>query len=164
MITVTRKLTADYGHRVLRHESKCKHLHGHLAVIEVTVEAPELDDLGRVVDFGCLKQILGGWVDANWDHNILLNKKDPLQVMYQNMGDREIGLADAETGQVMGCIDPVFGGKAPYVMKYGNPTAENMAREFCEVAQALLPAPLRVMKVRVYETPNCWADYEPPRV
>ena len=36
MITCTRKIEFDYGHRVFKHGSKCKHIHGHRGVIEVT--------------------------------------------------------------------------------------------------------------------------------
>ena len=55
MPTITKKLEFDYGHRVLGHEGKCRHLHGHRGVAEVTVYAPSLDNLGRVVDFGAIK-------------------------------------------------------------------------------------------------------------
>ena len=62
--TCTRKLEFDAAHRVMEHESKCRHLHGHRYVAEVTVATSELDGLGRVLDFGLLKTELGGWIDA----------------------------------------------------------------------------------------------------
>ena len=136
MITATRKLEFDYGRRVLRHESKCKHLHGHRGVIEVTVSAPDLDSIGRVIDFGQIKSILGKWVDDNWDHQVLLHADDPQLLHLTN-------------------TEP----KPPYVMKSGNPTAENMAREFFEVAKTLLQPPLKIESVRMWETPNCYAEY-----
>ena len=42
---ITRRMPAvDAGHRLQRHESKCRSLHGHRYEFELTVEAAELDD------------------------------------------------------------------------------------------------------------------------
>lgn len=137
---ITRRIEFDSGHRVYQHESKCAHLHGHRYVAEITVTSPKLDTLGRVVDFSVLKTEVGGWVDNNWDHNFLVHADDPLRG-YLEGGDLH--------------------GRWPYVMKHGNPTAENIAHELFEVAVLLLePYPITVKRVRVYETPNCWADYD----
>ena len=76
MIFATRKLHFDAAHRVMQHESKCKYLHGHRYVVEATFEAAQLDDLGRVVDFGVIKERLGQWLDAHWDHATILYQKD----------------------------------------------------------------------------------------
>jgi len=130
--TITRVIEFDAGHRVLGHEGKCKHLHGHRYRVELTVEAPKLDPLGRVIDFSCLKEIVGGWVDREWDHNMLLRSDDPL----------------IESGLLT---------RAPYIFD-SNPTAENMAQELFRIARSLLSSDLSVVRVRVYETPNCWAD------
>ena len=54
--TCARRLEFDSGHRVLRHESKCRHVHGHRYVLELTCAAAQLDDLGRVIDFGVTRQ------------------------------------------------------------------------------------------------------------
>jgi len=137
MTTVTRRLEFDYGHRVLGHGGKCRSLHGHRGVAEVTVRADGLDRLGMVVDFGKIKELIGGWLDANWDHALLLNAADP-QLSH---------LAATEE-------------RPPYAVKYGNPTAENMARELYEKCQELLTVSgLEVTNVRLWETPACCADY-----
>lgn len=60
---IMRKFEFDYAHRVLGHESKCKHLHGHRGVAEVIVSSPGLDSLGRIIDFGIVKQRVGKWID-----------------------------------------------------------------------------------------------------
>ena len=143
MITITRRLEFDYGHRVLGHEGKCRHLHGHRGVVEITVQAPELDSIGRVVDFGVIKRLVGGWIDNNWDHNFLMHPDDPLNKIIRDAQDKD---------------DP-FQGREPYVMREGNPTAENMAKELFYVAQVLLTFDLEVIKIRIWETPSCYADY-----
>ena len=74
--TCTRKIEFDSAHRVMKHESKCRHLHGHRYVAEITAAADGLDDLGRVIDFSVLKSVVGGWVDDAWDHGTLANDAD----------------------------------------------------------------------------------------
>jgi 6-pyruvoyltetrahydropterin/6-carboxytetrahydropterin synthase len=137
MRTCTRRLEFDAAHRVMRHESKCKHLHGHRYAIEVTcASAAGLDDLGRVIDFGVIKERLGAWIDDTLDHGTLLNEKDA-------------ALKAACTAN----------GWRHFVME-GNPTAENIAEMLFHKAQILfVDAGVEPVRVRVYETPNCWADY-----
>ncbi len=135
-ITCTRKIEFDAAHRVMLHESKCKNLHGHRYVVEVTAQAPELDALGRVVDFGVLKDKLGGWIDEHWDHQTILFDED-----------KALGSAiAAETGQ------PIFYLNA-------NPTAENMAKHLLEkVCPTLFSGALKIVKITLRETPNCWVE------
>lgn len=154
MPTITRRIEFDAGHRVLGHEGKCRHIHGHRYCAEVTVTAPDLDDLGRVLDFGIVKAIVGGWVDSNWDHNLLLHKDDPL------VGCWSIAVGERRDPDAY-LMREMFGGKPPYIMQCGNPTAENIATELMVKAQELLHTVdpvMHVSRVRVYETPNCWAD------
>jgi len=140
MITVTRAFEFDAGHRVMGHEGKCRFLHGHRYKALVTIAAPFIDKIGRVVDFGQMKQSIGEWIDNNWDHRLLLNHKDKLLT---------------ETNDILVHFDQL-----PYLMKYGNPTAENMARELFDVCKQLVSdTGLIVTRVRLYETPNCHADY-----
>lgn len=140
-VTATRLLEWDSAHRVLRHESKCATLHGHRYRAEIECEAPKLDDVGRVVDFGVVKEVVGAWIDENWDHTTLVNQRDTRLCEFT--------------------VDEHAAGKrAPYIF-VGEPTAENIAKELADVAQKLLHkknAALTVRRVRVYETPNCYAE------
>ena len=136
MPVCTRRLEFDSAHRVMLHESKCRHLHGHRYVAEVTVAASELDDLGRVIDFSCIKELVGGWIDAELDHGTLAN-------------DNDHDLIEL-------CRDSEW---KVYTMPC-NPTAENIARLLFEKGNELLCGKgVWVTHVRIYETPNCWADY-----
>lgn len=158
-ITCTRRLAFDAGHRVVGHEGKCRHLHGHRYEIEVTA-APAaacqnpagcwsgcshgdgLDELGRVVDFGIIKQRLGGWVDRMLDHAMLLWAEDPLL--------KTVCLFDVAPGHK----------QRVYTLPH-NPTAENLAREFGEMVCPTLFAGtgIEVVQVVVHETPNCYATW-----
>jgi 6-pyruvoyltetrahydropterin/6-carboxytetrahydropterin synthase len=138
-ITCTRRIEFDAAHRVKRHESKCKNLHGHRYVLEISVSAPELDALGRVVDFGVLKEKLGGWIDIHWDHQTILWQEDT-------------ALGEAIQQQT---------DQAVYYLPE-NPTAENMVKYLLQnICPTLLPAPLKVEKLKLWETPNCSAEIVP---
>ncbi|MCR4773652.1 MAG: 6-carboxytetrahydropterin synthase [Prevotella sp.] len=65
------------GHRVVGHENKCSHLHGHNYRIHFSVMAEQLDNVGRVMDFSIIKSTLCQWLEDNFDHKFLMWEKDP---------------------------------------------------------------------------------------
>lgn len=128
----------DAAHRVPGHENKCKHLHGHRYEVELTCEAAHLDNLGRVVDFGVMKNIVGQWIDDNLDHNVILFLNDPLVDILNS--------SSATTRSVF--------------TMHAIPTAENIAELiFVTAGKLLQKCGVSVRNVRVWETPNCFADY-----
>ena len=78
MFRVTREIEFCYGHRLLNYEGKCRHLHGHNGRAVITLEGPELDRSGMLVDFAEIKRKVQHWIDENLDHNMLLCRDDPL--------------------------------------------------------------------------------------
>lgn len=137
MISCTRRIHFDAAHRVMEHESKCKHLHGHRYVVEASFTATQLDELGRVIDFGVIQERLGGWVDTYWDHNTVLHE-----------ADKELGKSIAASTH-----------QAIFYMPT-NPTAENMAAYLLHTVCPALFAEsgITCTRIRLYETPNCYAD------
>lgn len=136
------------GHRVVGHESKCRHIHGHnyrihfVCVPQDWVDGGELqsgnlDEIGRVIDFGVIKERLAMWLEEVWDHKTLMWVKDPMvKVLHSSMKDSVVVV--------------------PF-----NPTAENMARFLVEVVG---PAQLKgtgvvLQTVRIDETRKCSATY-----
>lgn len=137
-ISCTRRIEFDAAHRVMQHESKCKYLHGHRYAIEATFEAKSsLDNLGRVVDFGVIKELLGGWVDDNWDHNTILHVDD------KSLGEQIASELDQDI----------------YYLPQ-NPTAENMAEYLISniCPQLFAEYDITCTIIRLYETPNCYAE------
>lgn len=143
MITCTRRLQFCAGHRVYGHESKCAHLHGHNYVALITARVGELDEIGRVIDFGVLKEKVGGWIEEHWDHKMVLYQIDPLRALW---------------------LDPTDGRETPHPdslwLAPFNPTAENMARYLLDYVgpHALKDTGVRVMRVELWETENCRAE------
>jgi 6-pyruvoyltetrahydropterin/6-carboxytetrahydropterin synthase len=70
MFTV--KVTASFSaaHRLKGYQGNCERLHGHNYRVEVSVESPNLDATGIVVDFRDLKTILKGILE-DMDHQYL---------------------------------------------------------------------------------------------
>ena len=139
MITCTRCIEWDMGHRVLNHEGKCARLHGHRYKAEITCYANDLDEVGRVIDFGVIKAKLGEWIDDTWDHRTMICRDDTelLQVNLSLKG-------------------------AHFVVSNNNPTAENIAQMLYYQAHQMLTAHgVTPVKVRVWETPNCYAECSP---
>lgn len=136
-ITCTRKLHFSAGHRVMGHEGKCATPHGHNYYVHFFAEADSLDDVGRVIDFSVIKEKLGGWIDRNWDHTFLVYS------------------LDVETIQALSVMPKL---REPYICPF-NPTAENMALYLLhEIApRELFGTSIRVSKVVLYETENCYA-------
>lgn len=142
MITCTRRIEFDAAHRIINHESKCKMLHGHRYALEATFAAKELnnnelDNLGRVIDFGEIRRVLGSWIDDNLDHNTILSIKD--QKLGENISDL--------TGQKIYYMDET-------------PTAENIARHiFRDICPKLFAEKnVKCVAIKLYETPNCYTN------
>src|SRR5262245_56077209 len=81
LLSITRKLEFDAGHRIPNHESKCRNVHGHRYVLECTVTGPQVSQAGdssesMIVDFGALKEIMNQYVVNVWDHAMLVWQED----------------------------------------------------------------------------------------
>lgn len=136
--SAVRRIQFCAGHRVFKHESKCHRLHGHNYVAFFHAQGSGgLDELGRVIDFGVLKEKLASWIEANWDHGFILWKKDTAAVeAIQRLDGQHVFLLST------------------------NPTAENMAAHLLHV---VAPAVLQgtgvvVHKVVLWETENCFVE------
>ncbi|HYG45868.1 MAG TPA: 6-carboxytetrahydropterin synthase QueD [Bordetella sp.] len=144
MISVTRRLEFDAGHRIPDHRSQCRNLHGHRYVLEVTLagdiaDAPGQSDNGMLMDFSDIKAIARQHIVDPWDHAFLVYRDDTAVRSF-------LDTLPGHKTVVLDCI----------------PTAENLARVvFATLAphyQGHYGAQLRLARVRLYETPNCWAD------
>lgn len=141
---ITRRLEFDAGHRIPDHRSQCRNLHGHRYALEVTlggdiIEASGSPVNGMVADFSEVKDLARIHVVEPWDHAFLAYRGDAAVVAF----------LESLPGHKTVLLDVV-------------PTAENLALiAFRILDQAYREAygeRLRLERVRLYETPNCWAD------
>jgi 6-pyruvoyltetrahydropterin/6-carboxytetrahydropterin synthase len=141
---ITRRLEFDAGHRIPSHHSKCRHLHGHRYAIEVTLSGNIINEAGAteqgmVMDYSEVKRIANVAVVDLWDHAFLVHRQDVEVLQFlQSLDDHKTVVLDSP------------------------PTAENLALtafRILDVAyQDTYGNHLRLQQVRLFETPNCWAD------
>jgi 6-pyruvoyltetrahydropterin/6-carboxytetrahydropterin synthase len=143
-ISITRRLEFDSGHRIPNHDGQCRHLHGHRYAIEVTLTGEVADhpgkaDDGMVLDFGDIKRLTNQYVVEPWDHAFLVAKEDEGLVAF---------LATLPNHKTV-------------VMEHV-PTVENLANAAFVILQPVFSKSfggrLELSALRLYETPNCWAD------
>jgi len=135
MFSVTKRLDFCYGHRLLDYDGKCRHAHGHNAVVEVEIRSETLDSRNMVQDFGDVQRVVKEWIDRELDHRMLLRRDDPLVAALQQLGE-------------------------PVYLLDSNPTAECIARLIFDQVSAL---GLPVVRVGLWETPTSFAQYEDRR-
>jgi 6-pyruvoyltetrahydropterin/6-carboxytetrahydropterin synthase len=131
MYAVTKEIHFCYGHRLLNHKGKCRHLHGHNAKAVIRLESEQLDSLGMVCDFSDIGDYVKEWIDQTLDHNMLLHRDDPVLPLLLQAGE------------------------TVYVMQ-NNPTAENIARLIYEYIEA---GGFPVVEVAIFETDSALASY-----
>lgn len=144
MISVTRALHFDAGHRIPDHNSQCRNLHGHRYTLEITLEGEVsttagASDNGMVIDFTDIKTIAKAQIVDRWDHAFLVFEGDTaVRTFLESLPDHKTVVLDRI------------------------PTAENLAQiAFDTLSQAYatrFSQQLVLRRVRLYETPNCWAD------
>lgn len=133
LLTVTRTFDFCYGHRLLGYEGKCSEYHGHNAHVEVEVVGrDEKSYPTMVVDF----KILKGMVEK------ILNKLDHRDLTC---------FFKSNSGEVR--IDGV---------DYNPPTAEIICSWLAEQIDEALPDGVLLIRLRVSETPNSWAEWKTP--
>ena len=141
---ITRRLEFDAGHRIPEHDSQCRHLHGHRYAIEITLSGDVIKkkgapETGMVMDFALVGEIARKHLVDAWDHAFLVYSGDTA---------------------VVNLLKSLPGHKT--VVLNATPTAENMALEAFRILSAAYRDNsgnhLRLERIRLYETPNCWAD------
>ena len=141
---ITRRLEFDAGHRIPDHKSQCRHLHGHRYAIEITLSGHIIQQAGdaangMVMDFSEVKSLAKTHLVDEWDHAFLVFSGDTAVVQF----------LDSMPGHKTVILDCV-------------PTAENLAQKAFDCLDAVYRDTygnqLRLEQVRLYETPNCWAD------
>lgn len=148
----------EAAHRLLNHPGKCRHLHGHSYKAIITLESEQLDKNGMVMDFADVKKRIGEWIDAQWDHNIVLHNDDPLAKLWYDAGNTSIPQLGADQSQA------IFQNKMPYMLS-DNPTAEIMAKYlFLIICELIQKVPfVSVTSVVIRETEKCSASYRERR-
>ncbi|MBP6219435.1 MAG: 6-carboxytetrahydropterin synthase [Oligoflexales bacterium] len=156
MIVITKVIEWDMGHRVPNHQNKCRFLHGHRYRLELSLSGSIQSnkgacDEGMICDFADIKKIAMEKIHDVLDHMFMAHREDPLMQGFE-------GSQTVHGGQQMGS-EILF---VPFI-----PTAENIVIWCYEQIQDAFSLAqnkqIRIHQLRLYETPNSWADYFPPQ-
>ena len=141
---ITSRMEFDAGHRIPNHKSSCRNLHGHRYAIEVSlsgdiIQEENESDFGMVIDFKDAKELVKKTIVDPWDHAFIVYEKDFEVLDFLN------SLPNHKT-VVLSMV----------------PTAENMALIAFEMLEKAFNLKfnnkIKPHRVRLYETPNNWAD------
>lgn len=135
---------------LMKHSERCRHPHGHTRQIELVLASPKLDENDMVCDFKWIKLAVGEFLDR-FDHALCINAGDP---MLESMGEHRERVIVFDEG------DPTTELIAKRIFEFLN-SAIREGKELCTdagVTYRIQPG-VRVERVRVGETPTCWAEY-----
>ena len=145
---ISRKGNFDSGHRVMNEFMKCYNIHGHTYLYELTFSFENMEEIGYAIDFKEIKRVFCQWIDDILDHGMILNPKDELLIQTTKSYGTKLWLMS-------------LNGEG----KYCNPSVENIAREVFLAMEILFdamyahtPTGLKIHRVTIYETPNCWTE------
>ncbi|MEI4220287.1 MAG: 6-carboxytetrahydropterin synthase [Candidatus Dasytiphilus stammeri] len=165
MYKINRKIEIDAGHRIKAHDSKCHNLHGHRYSILVTLTSKELisegSQSGMVMDFSFVKEVMHECIDRNCDHAIIVDAEDDYLINILDIVEYGRKVQQSKTALLIHNSAQM----KIYIVPF-SPTAEALAKHWYEIlSEKILHRlmgiihPLIIDSVRVYETPNCWAQY-----
>jgi 6-pyruvoyltetrahydropterin/6-carboxytetrahydropterin synthase len=146
MLTITRKLEFDAGHRIPDHQSQCRNLHGHRYTLEITLTGQVIEhdgqsDNGMIMDFSEVKSLAREHLVDLWDHAFLVYEKDTAVKQFLD------SLPEHKT-----------------VVLNRVPTVENLAQIAYEILKNVYAdrfgTGLALSRIKLYETPNCWAEID----
>lgn len=135
-----------------KHPEACRFPHGHTRRIEIVISNSVLDSNDMVLDFKALKLMVEDFVQR-FDHSMAINSTDPLLPDMQRIYPESV-----------------------VVFEKTDPTTEVLAKNIYDFVQdglkvgfvgkspsgcayTILPGTVEVDRVRVWETPNSWAEY-----
>ncbi|ASF44939.1 6-pyruvoyl trahydropterin synthase family protein [Methylovulum psychrotolerans] len=101
MFTITKEVYFCYGHRLMNHAGKCRHLHGHSVKASISIQQEQLNADGMVCDFADIRACVESYVDEYLDHNFLLHKNDPIIPMLTAQNERFMALDEHPTAEVL---------------------------------------------------------------
>ena len=70
-VEISREFNFEAAHFIPNHKGACKNLHGHSYTGEVVIAGPLSEDMGMVMDYGDLKDIINDEIVDKYDHAML---------------------------------------------------------------------------------------------
>ena len=130
---IAKEFRWEMGHRLPDHFGLCKNIHGHSYKMLVEFEG-DLDEQGMIIDYYDVEKIINPIVEK-LDHAFMVNKNDKTVLEFLKKMNSKKVVVDFQS------------------------TAENICTFILgEVKKSSLPSNVKVIKVRVYETVDDYAE------
>ena len=139
VVRITKKFRYEGAHTLIGYDGKCRHLHGHSYLMDVTVKghpSTRSDDpkKGMILDFKLLKSLVERTLIDRFDHALVLPEGAPLADEIRAAYDNVISL--------------------PF-----QPTSENMVTYFAEELMKVFPEGIELFSIRLYETESSYVEW-----
>ncbi|MDP1725694.1 MAG: 6-carboxytetrahydropterin synthase [Bacteroidota bacterium] len=134
MLSITKLFHFEAGHRLSNYDGPCKNIHGHSYKLHISITGEKLTN-GILIDFKVLKKIVETAVINEMDHSLLLKRNELNITATENLGSKILWLDE-------------------------DPTAEYLVTYIGSKIQNELPAGIRLLRLRLYETDSCYAEME----
>jgi len=129
-VGIYKEVQIDTSHRLLYYKGKCANLHGHRWRVEVWIVGEPDPSTQILIDYSLIKQVI-----AKYDHQIILNRDDPMVPCIQKFN--------------------------PVITTPGDPTSELIASIIRDDLYAVcrdLGIKITITKIRVWESPTSCAE------
>lgn len=135
-LRITKRFRFDAAHFLEHHDGKCVNIHGHTYTLDVTIEGeyqqitPQNPSSGMIMDFGALKEIVKANVLDGMDHELLND-----HFLYPTAEVLAVSIFNLLENEIL----PGAFAESPGLWP------------------STFPSP-RLVKIRLYETPDSWAE------
>jgi len=141
-IRLTREFSFETAHALIGYDGPCRQIHGHSYKLFVTVAGvPSTDPvdpkLGMVMDFGQLKEIVNRLIISKYDHAFVIRATEDSSELIRSMSSYWDRVVTTEY----------------------QPTCENMIISFVDMIRAELPAGIKLVEIKLYETEKSHAAW-----
>lgn len=140
-LRITKEFSFEMAHQLLNYEGQCKNIHGHSYTLYVTIGGKtankQLDPKdGMVMDFSELKKIVNEQVVNPYDHALVLNYLTPKE---------HISKLESVSEKII---------LTPF-----QPTCENLTVYFASALSKNMPASVKLLKLKLYETATSYCEW-----
>lgn len=141
VIRVTKEFPFEMSHVLWNYDGPCRNVHGHSYRLFVTISGVPVEEAdhpknGMVMDFNDLKNIVKKNIVNVFDHTVVISK-----------------YFDKEKTEM---FTKMFGNTV--LVEY-QPTCENLVADFAGRISKLLPAGIKLHKLKLYETASSFAEW-----
>lgn len=133
------------------HPARCRFPHGHTRTIEVVVASHRLDEHDMVLDFKALKLAVGCHIDR-YDHAMAVHADDPLRPAMESVYPGSLVVFEDREPTTEAIAEEIF-------LYIEGVLAEGFEAEEDGAVYRIPAGAATLERVRVWETPHCWAEY-----